>query len=154
MLERLGCQAHGMLYELAGLGGGHLPHRVEWLLAQTIGPGEGAIDREAIQAQVATLKMELAPPGSSLPERLLAERAAVCWLHVQLLEIDRAGVLNVEPVDYRGAEVIDRWLSRAQARFTAALLGLAKIRRLKLPVVVNQVNVGARVNGAVQVSGE
>src|SRR5262249_54096191 len=78
MLERLGCQAHGMLYELAGLGGGHVPHRVEWLLAQTIGLGEGAIDKEAVQAQVATLKRELAPIGSSLPERLLAERAAVC----------------------------------------------------------------------------
>jgi hypothetical protein len=145
MLERLGCQADHMLYELAGLGGGHLPHRVKWLLAQSIGPGEGAIDREAILAQVATLKRELAPIGSSLPERLLAERAAVGWLHVQLLEIDRADRLQQGPVDYRGAEALDRWLSRAQSRYTQALTALAKVRRLKLPVVVaTQINVDHR----------
>jgi hypothetical protein len=72
---------------------------------------------------------------------------------VQLLEISRADILHRDTVDYRGAEALDRWLSRAQARYVQALTALAKLRRLRLPIVVNQVNVGARVNG-VRVSGD
>jgi hypothetical protein len=38
---------------------------------------------------LAILCRDLAPPGSSIVEELLAERAAIDWLHVQLLEMDR-----------------------------------------------------------------
>jgi hypothetical protein len=135
-------------------GEGDLTRKAEWLLANTLGPGDGALHKEGVLAGVALLRADLAGPGATFPEQLAAERVAITKLAVDLLELERAGVLNVEPVDYRKAEALDRWLSRAQARFTQALLALAKIRRLKLPIIVNQVNVGARVNGAVQVSGE
>ena len=40
-------------------------------------------------------------------------------------------------------------LARVQARFSQALTALAKVRRLNRPVVINQVNVGDKVVGAV-----
>jgi hypothetical protein len=52
-------------------------------------------------------------------------------------------------VDSPEAEIIDRRLARAQARLTQALTALAEIRRLNVQVVINQVHVGAPVNGAV-----
>jgi hypothetical protein len=151
-LERLACAAHRDLYDLAE--GGDLAEVALWMLAQTLGDGWGESEKEAIRARVATLKLELAPGGASIPEQLLAERAAVCWLEVQLLAMSRADALNRTDVDYRGAEGLDRWLSRAQARFERALTSLAKVRRLGIPVVVNQLNVGGQVTGAVQVNGE
>jgi hypothetical protein len=60
---------------------------------------------------------------------------------------------------YRGgadtprAEISDRRLAPAQARLTQAVTALARIRRLNLPIVINQVNVGAQVNG-VQIARE
>jgi hypothetical protein len=49
--------------------------------------------------------------------------------------------------------LVGRWPSRAQARSEQAPMALAKVRRHKVPVVVNQVKVGARVNG-VRVPGD
>ena len=56
-------------------------------------------------------------------------------------------------IDTRKAEIIDRRLYHAQARMSQALIALAKVRRLNLPVIINQVNVGTQVNGAIRVSG-
>jgi hypothetical protein len=152
-LRALAGRSHLELWRRVDEGEGDLTRKAEWLLAQTLCPAEGAMHRDAVLAGVALLKMDLAPIGSSLPEQLLAERAAVCKLHVDLLELSRADLLNASDIDYRKAEALDRWLSRAQARYVQALTALAKVRRLKLPIVVNQVNVGARVNG-VRVAGE
>ncbi len=109
--------------------------------------------RDAVAAKLEALRRELAPRGSSMAERLLAERAAFCWLHVLLLERDRAELFqNFEAghdVDYRKITMVDQSLSRAQVRLERSLVALAKVRRLKLPTVINQVNVGAQVNGAV-----
>jgi len=37
--------------------------------------------------------------------------------------------------------------ARAQVRLAQVLTALANIRRLNLPIVINQVNLGAQVNG-------
>lgn len=51
----------------------------------------------------------------------------------------------------RRAEVVDRRLARAQSRYVQALTALAKIRKLSLPIVINQLNVGDNtVNVAAQ----
>ena len=51
----------------------------------------------------------------------------------------------------RRAEVVDRRLARAQSRYIQALTALAKIRRLSLPIVINQLNVSDNaVNVAAQ----
>jgi hypothetical protein len=48
----------------------------------------------------------------------------------------------------------NRRLARVQARLSQALTALANVCRLNVPIVINQVNVGAEVNGAVRVSDD
>jgi hypothetical protein len=61
---------------------------VEPTVIASLGPGYYR-NREGVAARLAILRRDLAPPGSSIAEELLAERAAIGWLHVQLLEMDR-----------------------------------------------------------------
>ena len=113
---------------------------------------------------MAIMRDELAPPGSSPLEALLAERATLCWLHVQLMEhesVAYAGDLTnirdsikAREMDRR-AEVVDRRLARAQTQYVQALTALAKIRKLEMPIVINQINVSDKaVNVAAVVSQE
>jgi hypothetical protein len=113
--------------------------------------------QDVVAAKLEALRREFAPRGSSVAERLLAERAALNWLHTMILERDRAELLQSSEaghdVDPRKMAMVDQCLSRAQARLERALTALAKVKRLNLPVVVNQINVGGRVNG-IQIGGE
>jgi hypothetical protein len=152
-LGELSYKADQWLYETVEALDGDLARTVvEPMLIANLGPGYHW-NREGVAAKLAVLRRDLAPPGSSIAEQLLAERAALGWLHVQLLEMDRADLLQQPEADYRKIAMVDQCLSRAQARFERALTALAKIRRLNLPIVVNQVNVGAQVNG-VRIAGE
>jgi hypothetical protein len=152
-LQEVSYRSDRWLYETVEALDGDLARSVvEPMLIANLGPGYYR-NGEGVAAKLAILRRELAPPGSSVAEELLAERAATCRLRVQLLEMDRADLLQQPDADYRKIAMTDQCLSRAQARLERALTALAKVRRLKLPVVVNQVNVGARVNG-VQIAGE
>jgi hypothetical protein len=134
----------------------HHHETVEAVLLQALKPSAGPpyeVPIDFVAVKLAAIRHELAPPGSSPAEKLLAERAALCWLHVELLEYEAARLFLGSDVDSPKAEIIDRRLARAQARLTQALTALAKIRRLNLPIVINQVNVGARVS-RVQIAGE
>ncbi len=107
-------------------------------------------------ARMAIMRDELAPSGSSPLEVLLAERMALCWLHVQLMEYEAAAyagdMANIsDPTKAREmdrrAEVVDRHLARAQSRLIQSLTALAKVRKLITPVVIGQQNVsGNAVN--------
>jgi hypothetical protein len=139
---------------------------IEEALLQTLGPGFGRVEREAMLAESRLIARDLAPPGSSPAELLLADRAAVEWLSVRLLDLNRADMLHraeataeaMRPTDRRAPpkpdaaafaasagrrlELIDRALSRASARLERSLLALGKLKRLKLPVVMaTQINV-------------
>jgi hypothetical protein len=125
---------------------------VEGALLQrlSIGPGPPYRDpTEFVSVRLAEMRFQLAPPGSSEAEKLLADRAALCWLHLELLEYESAR-LYYQEIDSPKSEIIDRRLAKAQARFSQALLALAKVRRLAIPAVqinvarnqVNQMNVG------------
>jgi len=148
------------LRETAAIGHGYLDDVVETCLIEQLGPGHGALHKEAVAARMAIMRDELAPAGSSPLEVLLAERAVLCWLHVQLMEYEAmayAGDLaNIsDPVRARAmdrrAEVVDRRVARAQNRFVQALTALAKVRKLAVPIVINQLNVSDQaVNVAAQ----
>lgn len=129
---------------------------VELVLLDQLALGNGPPyedPRDFVEVKLANLRYELAPPGSSPAEKLLAERASLCWLHQELLEYAVANLYRFREVDARKAEILERRLARAQARFAHALTALSKIRRLNIPVVIHQMNVGAQVNGAVQIAG-
>jgi hypothetical protein len=148
------------LHETVADGDGDLDIVVETALIEQPGPGHGALHKDAVAARMAIMRDELAPCGSSPLEVLLAERAALCWLHVQLMEYeaiayagDLANIrdsIKAREMDRR-AEVVDRRLARAQSRYIQALTALAKIRKLSLPIVINQLNVSDNaVNVAAQ----
>ena len=82
------------LHKTAADGEGHLDAIVEMALIEQLGPGHSAFHKDAVAARMAIMRDELAPCGSSPLEVLLAERAALCWLHVQLMEY--------EAIAYRG----------------------------------------------------
>jgi hypothetical protein len=92
------------------------------------------------QFRVAELRAQLAEPTATLPERLLAERVALCWLDVYSLDIqamDERHSLNT--ITYH-----DRRRNAAQRRYLSSLRALATIRKPAAPAVqVNQLNMGA-----------
>ncbi len=141
------------LYRRIEDGRGELEALVEQILVAQF-PKENSLHHDAIEAKLWMIRRDLAPPPSSVAETLLASRAAMCWLHVQYLELDLAYILSADQADSRKAEIIDRRLSRAQARFTQALTALERVRRLKLPVMVSQVNQQLNVSTQPQNNGE
>jgi hypothetical protein len=120
---------------------------IEELLADSLGDGFPRAEKEALIADAALIRLDLAPPGSPPAEVLMASRASVSWLEVRLLEFDRADLLNTQEPNYRKVEALDRMLSRASARLERSLLALGRLKRLKLPIVVNQVKVGSTACG-------
>jgi hypothetical protein len=155
-LADLSYKADRTLYEMAEAFDGDLARTVvePMLINLYLGPGTGyARNRQGVVAQLAIMRRDLAPPGSSIAEELLAERAAMGWLHVQFLEMDRADLLQQPDADHRRIAMIDQCLSRAQARFSQALTSLAKVRRLNIPIVFNQVNQQVNIGAEPSVSG-
>jgi hypothetical protein len=149
-LGELADRSPGCLYEIATKGEGDLDADIERALIEQLGPGHGALHKEGVAAHMALLRVELAPADCSPIEKLLVERAVVCWLHVQLMEYEAAGVYAGPDPDVlewraareidRRAEVIDRRLARAQSRYVQALAALARVRRLAIPPIVAQFN--------------
>ena len=95
-LERLLYRAEVALYQRAEEGtlnrGG-----IEEGLLQTLGPGFGRAEKEAMLAEARLIARDLAPPGSSPAELLLADRAAVEWLAVPGSWISTAPTCSTAP---------------------------------------------------------
>jgi len=107
---------------------------------------------EFLMVKMAKMRYDLAPPGSSAAEKVLAERATLAWLHTEILEHETAALYHRPSSDDRRAEFLERRLGRAQNRLIHAMTAIARIRRLNLPVLIQQVNLG-RQSGAIQVNG-
>jgi len=107
---------------------------------------------EVLMVRMASMRYDLAPPGSSAAEKVLAERATLAWLHTEILENEVAVLYQRTTIDSKRAEILDRRLGRAQNRLIHAMTAIARIRRLNLPVLIQQVNLG-RQSGAIQVNG-
>ncbi len=107
---------------------------------------------EVLMVRMAKMRYDLAPPGSSAAEKVLAERATLAWLHTEILENEVAALYERSTIDSKRAEILDRRLGRAQNRLIHAMTAIARIRRLNLPVLIQQVNLG-RQSGAIQVNG-
>jgi hypothetical protein len=103
---------------------------------QIIGHGSGnnLLRKEAMAERQRQLRAELAGPRPSPLERLLAERVALCWLHLHLIESSYFATASMAAA-LAGHD--QRCLDRAQRRF------LADVRRLALSVLVAQVDVAA-----------
>jgi hypothetical protein len=111
--------------------------REAWL-ENLAGESQGA--REAITTRMIQVQRDLEGPNPSALEKLLAERAALCWLAVNQAELFYA---SAKDLSIRQGEYHIRKVDAANRRFLAACKTLAAIRKLALQVNIgaNQVNV-------------
>jgi hypothetical protein len=107
------------------------------LLAGMFGTNLAA--KEALVLKLAHLRKELGGPNPSPIERLLAERAAFCWLTVYEYERQYANSRNLPP---KQAEHHQRRIDAAHRRYLSSLKTLATVRKLALPAI--QVNIGEK----------
>ena len=101
--------------------------------------GKNLAAREALVRKLALLRAELAGPDPSPIERLLAERAAFCWMTVYEYERQYANSRDLPP---RQAEFHQRRIDAAHRRFLSSLKTLATVRKLA-PAAI-QVNIGEK----------
>jgi hypothetical protein len=99
--------------------------------------GKDIAIRETMKRKLSRLRDELSGPSPTPLERLLVERAVVCWLTVHIYESQdtRAGEMSLRQADY-----YQRRIDAAHARFLSAVKTLATVRKLALPAL--QVNIG------------
>ncbi len=84
-----------------------------------------------------TLRDELLGPNPSALEELLVRRVVNGWLATHFLELE---LTLRPPTDRRDRAYLDSALSRAQKRFTDAARELARVRRLRAPAILAQLN--------------
>jgi hypothetical protein len=119
----------------------------DWLESKLIDgtAGKNLAVKEASSRKLAQGRKELEGPDPSPTERLLAERAAICWWLVNRYEEMYVGSENLS---IRQAEFQQRRIDRAHKHYLSALRTLATIRMLALPAL--QVNIGANQVNTVQ----
>lgn len=119
---------------------------VEASLVRKAFGAEALARAEAAHIKLQELRQELAGPKSTLIERLLAERVALCWLdcnYTECIDVQTTGR------SFAQADFNARQRDRSHRRYLSALKALASVR--KLPIVAVQVNVGAGASGAREV---
>jgi hypothetical protein len=111
---------------------------VEWLRLSIYRKAAGAnlISQEAIEQELDRVRTELEGPNPTPRERLLAERASLCWFIVNSYETAYA---NASGWNISQADLQHRKIDKAHARFLSAVRTLAQVRKLALPTV--QVNI-------------
>jgi hypothetical protein len=117
----------------------------DWL-RQTIvnkGAGENVLVQEAIRQKLDSVRSELEGPNPTPIERLLAERASLCWALVNWYE---NSIQSIESMSVVQADFNQRKIDRAHVRFLSAVRTLVQVRKLALPtlhvnIAKNQVNV-------------
>jgi hypothetical protein len=98
---------------------------------------------EAVMQELKILHSELAGPSPSPLERVLVQRAVICWLWMQDADLRYANARQQEGgLDLDLHEAHQRRQDRAHRRFLSAVRTLALVRKLALPAV--QVNIGGQ----------
>ena len=105
--------------------------------------GKNILIQEAIVQKLDNRKAELEGSNPTPIERLLAERAALCWYTVHSYEMAYA---NASGWNISQADLQHRQIDNAHARFLSSVRTLAQVRKLALPtlqvnIARNQVNV-------------
>jgi hypothetical protein len=94
--------------------------------------GKDVLGEEAIDQQLDTIRSELEGPAPTPIERLLAERASLCWFIVNWYENVYA---NSSGWSIDQADLQQRKIDKAHARFLSAVRTLAQVRKLALPAI-------------------
>ncbi len=102
--------------------------------------GDDALITVTQAERLKLMRAELAGDNPTPLEKLLAERIALCWLHLNICEItlaQRGGDMTLTVADYH-----QKRLDRAHKRYLGAIKALAQVRRLQLPAI--QMNIGEK----------
>jgi len=99
----------------------------EWLRRSLIqkAAGKNVLIREAINQKLDGIQAELAGPNPTPIERLLAERASLCWFILHRYE---DGYVNSSGWSIHQADLQQRKIDKAHARFLSAVRTLAQVR--------------------------
>jgi hypothetical protein len=94
--------------------------------------GENVLAQESIREKLDAVQADLEGPNPTAIERLLAERASLCWFLVHWSEHAsvNAGSQAIAQADYS-----QRKIDRAHARFLSAVRTLAQVRKLAVPTL-------------------
>jgi hypothetical protein len=118
----------------------------DWLRQSIVkkAAGEDVASQEAIRQKLDSVRSELEGPNPTPIERLLAERASLCWALVNWYE---TSFQSIDSMGIAQADFHQRKIDRAHARFLSAVRALAQVRKLALPtlqlnIAKNQVNIG------------
>jgi hypothetical protein len=116
----------------------------EWLRRHLVEKacGKNVLIKEAMEQEMDDLQADLSGPNPTPIEKLLAERASICWFIVNRYE-DTYVKSSGWSIDQ--AEFHHRKIDKAHARFLSALRTLAQVRKLAVPAIQlniakNQVN--------------
>ncbi len=110
--------------------------------------GKNLASREAMAAKMAQLRAELCGASPTAVERLLADRAVLCWFQVHQFELIYAGK---DGMTLTLAQHYQKCIDRAHRRYLSSLKALAEVRKLNVTVQLNiarkQVNVAGAAAG-------
>jgi hypothetical protein len=101
--------------------------------------GKDLAVKEGVYQKLQSIRAELCGPSPTPLERLLAERIALCWLHVHHLEYQYAGR---ESMSLDLGMYFQKSIDRAHKPYLSAIKTLAVVRKLALPVL--QVNIAKK----------
>ncbi len=94
----------------------------------------------AITEHVTAMRTELLGPNPTALEELLVRRVLNGWITTHALELE----LTIRPpAGEKALEYLDRALGRAQKRLAEAVRELARVRQLRAPAILAQLNVAA-----------
>lgn len=129
---------------------GNVARRVEGDLVDRL-TGKDLAFREALTMKLATMRDELAGQDATPLERQLVQRVVLCWLVVHGTEYQfaRAGEMS-----QRQAEYWEKRINACHRRYLAAVKMLATVRRLAIPAIVGQVNIGRKQVNVVNVASK
>ena len=111
----------------------------KWLRRSIIqkAAGENVFIQESIKQELDNVRSELEGPNPTPTERLLAERASLCWFMVHWYENAYA---NSSGWTIAQADLQHRKIDKAHSRFLSSVRALAQVRKLALPIL--QLNIG------------
>lgn len=98
--------------------------------------------KECWKHRLQALKNELGYDNAPMLERLLIQQAALCWLKLNLIELNYSSVMK-QSITLTLGMYWEKRLTAAQKRLTRACETLARVRKLSRNTPALQVNIAA-----------
>jgi hypothetical protein len=98
--------------------------------------------KECWRLRLSSLRKELGYVGAPMLEQLLIQQAALCWLKLNVIELQYSNVMK-QSITLTLGMYWEKRLTAAQRRFTRACETLARVRKLSRNVPALQFNIAA-----------